>query len=298
MRLPPCSALEIKHAALVSKPKLRCTLACDLATHNFVLCSIPPGGIMIRIMQAALGTVVTNDPDQEAWLFLKATGPCAFNVLGRIIVDDTRRGAAAEPANVPPAGYRVVSRAELLRRKAAAEEEDEDAAWPTAADVVAPSAPTGRSAAAAAPVRDDDGEESIEVLLPDGDDDLEYALSEASDDSDDFIQWMQSRTDGGQAAPPAPASKKRPKPQQQKLPQPEGAKSGGRGGDAKGDSEEGGGATGGAGSSAGQSGGSRTQRRRAAMKRQRGLPCGPVVSHLGCVGLNVHAYTLVDHAVQ
>ena len=80
--MPPCSALEIKNAALAPAVKLagkqqaqqRCTLECDLATHHFVLCSLPPGGHQ----QASLGTVVTNDPDVPAWLFLKARGPRTF----------------------------------------------------------------------------------------------------------------------------------------------------------------------------------------------------------------------------
>ena len=85
--LPPCSAIEIRNAALAvgSAGPLteRCTLECDLATHSFVLCSLPPGGPM----QASLGTVVTNDPDTPAWLFLRARGPRTFHVVGRINVD-------------------------------------------------------------------------------------------------------------------------------------------------------------------------------------------------------------------
>ena len=76
--MPPCSALEIKHAALANgkvPPGTRCTLECDLATQSFVLCSLPAGGPK----QAKIGTVVTNDPDEPAWFFLKATGPIAFH---------------------------------------------------------------------------------------------------------------------------------------------------------------------------------------------------------------------------
>ena len=50
-------------------------------------------------MQASLGTVVTNDPDAPAWLFLRARGPRTFHVLGRINVDErsstTSKGKAA-----------------------------------------------------------------------------------------------------------------------------------------------------------------------------------------------------------
>uniref|UniRef100_A0A7S2GQM9 Nucleoplasmin-like domain-containing protein n=1 Tax=Haptolina brevifila TaxID=156173 RepID=A0A7S2GQM9_9EUKA len=253
--MPPCSALEIKHAALVAKPSARCTLECDLATHRFVLCSIPPGGPM----QALLSTVVTNDPDQEAWLFLKATGPCAFNVLGRLVVDQ-QSGNSVQSSN--PAGQgNVVSRAELRRRqRKAAAEEDDDAGWPTAADV-APSAAAGSSTAVAPMRDDDDGEENIEVLLPDGDGgDLEYALSEASDVSDDFVQWMQSRTHGAQAAPAA-AAKKRPRPQ---------LEAGGEAKQAAGDAKQAGGEAKQA-AALKSSGGTRTQRRRASMKRRAGL---------------------------
>ena len=110
--MPPCSALEIKNAALApaeksftgkGKQQQRCTLECDLATHHFVLCSLPPGGHQ----QASLGTVVTNDPDAPAWLFLKARGPRTFHVLGSIQVDESpaaakkrRSPASRAPSNV------------------------------------------------------------------------------------------------------------------------------------------------------------------------------------------------------
>lgn len=109
VELPPCSAIEMQHCALAEggAVKERCTLECDLATHSFVLCSLPPGGPM----QARLGTVVTNDPSVGAWLFLKAKGPRAFHVIGRLAVDDDQEGGAA----------RLKTR---KRRAAATDEED------------------------------------------------------------------------------------------------------------------------------------------------------------------------------
>eukprot|EP00966_Prymnesium_polylepis_P077926 1806502-Prymnesium_polylepis.1 len=96
IELPPCSALDIKHAALATdgRPSQRCVLECELATHSFVLCSIPPNAPL----QASLGTVITNDPAEEAWMFLRARGSCAFHVLGRLEVDDD--GAAEPPKKV------------------------------------------------------------------------------------------------------------------------------------------------------------------------------------------------------
>ena len=71
--LPGCSALELKQAALAPGGPIteRVVLECDLAVKRFVLCSLVPRGPM----QATLGTVVTNDPDQAAWLYLTARGP-------------------------------------------------------------------------------------------------------------------------------------------------------------------------------------------------------------------------------
>ena len=92
--MPNCSAMELKHAALApavasASQSERCTLECTLATRSFVLCSLPPGR-----MQASLGTVVTNDPDETAWLFLKATGPRAVHVFGRLIISS--RGGSGD----------------------------------------------------------------------------------------------------------------------------------------------------------------------------------------------------------
>lgn len=209
--LPPCSALEIKHAALSagSPPAGRCTLLCDLATHGFVLCSLPPRGVR---MQASLSTVVTNDPDQSAWIYLKATGERAFHVIGRLVVD--RKSAGAKAPSAPDAATgagTVVSQRRLHQRQEAAAiaGEDDDEAWPTASDI-APSAPASRGArgsqakasTSSAPPReeeegDEQGEEAddnIEVLLPEDDDSVEFELSDA--DSDEFVEWMQSRTSG------------------------------------------------------------------------------------------------------
>ena len=291
--LPPCSALEIKHAALTagSPPAGRCTLLCDLATHGFVLCSMPPRGVR---MQASLSTVVTNDPDQSAWIYLKATGERAFHVIGRLVVD--RKSAAAKApsaAGVTAGAGTVVSQRRLHQRQeaAAVAGEDDDEAWPTAADI-APSAPASRGAPASqakagTPIDDgdddDQGEEAddnIEVLLPEDDDSVEFELSEA--DSDDFVQWMQSRTSGAdklrasdssgrlaQSAGPGRSGSarqvgtgKRPRPDDTER-----RRAPGKGGSAGGavpsqvlghETERSGGAA---------SGGSRTQRRRAAQKR-------------------------------
>jgi len=240
VNMPPCSALEIKHAALAMGGLLtgRCTLECDLATHHFVLCSLPPGGHK----QATLGTVITNDPDANAWLFFRARGPQTFHVLGRLSVDD-RRSAA-------PASTEFSSRA-------ADENVEED--WPSASNIV-PSARSGgtvgqrqkgsreqgKARGAGGAASDDEegeGEEEIEVLLPEGDDVVEYSDS-ASDASDDFVQWMSSRTTSSRQAPAA----------------------GGAGG-ARNRTSAPVVAAGGAMTAA--QGGSRTQRRRAAQKRAR-----------------------------
>ena len=110
--MPGCSALEIKHAALVAgkgKGAVRNTLECSLATQNFVLCSLPAVG---GHKQARLGVVITNDPDQMAWLFLTASGDRAIHVIGRLVVSGgvmsgshtKRRRAVAEPLSgaAPP----------------------------------------------------------------------------------------------------------------------------------------------------------------------------------------------------
>ena len=141
--MPPCSALEIKNAALApaeksftgkGKQQQRCTLECDLATHHFVLCSLPPGGHQ----QASLGTVVTNDPDAPAWLFLKARGPRTFHVLGSIQVDESQQRAAKKrrspasraPSNVFSAAASPSPPADAKKGFAAYDDD-----WPTAGDI-------------------------------------------------------------------------------------------------------------------------------------------------------------------
>jgi hypothetical protein len=250
--MPPCSALEIKHAALATSGKLsdRCTLECDLATHQFVLCSLPPDGPK----QASLATVVTNDPNAQAWLFLKARGPVAFHVLGRLEYDN-RAVKAAEAAGASEIGHDG--------------EGFLTGGWSSAADVKRSTSSTGKRRGGAVAgsdgqqsggADDDDPDGIIEVLLPDGDDVLEYPLSEAASDDveDDFVNWMALRTQKG-------AQKE--------------ATDGGGGGGARGGVDRGTKAPtlssgssswGGSGSAAAEtqkSGGSRTQRRRAAQKR-------------------------------
>ncbi|EOD08397.1 hypothetical protein EMIHUDRAFT_453119 [Emiliania huxleyi CCMP1516] len=77
--LPPCSALTLSNAALAAQPKSaafgRCVLECDLATHSFVVCSLLTTGVR----QAAPEITITNDPDEPAWFFLKASGPHSFH---------------------------------------------------------------------------------------------------------------------------------------------------------------------------------------------------------------------------
>lgn len=225
--MPPCSALEIKHAALAAAkkpPMSRCTLECDLATHTFVLCSLPPGGPM----QASLGTVVTNDPDVSAWLFLKATGPRAFHVLGRINVDEQRSSFAKVdhahskwptaigcPSHEGTSALTPIADIRDLGSKAeddALDESDdeEEKSWPTANNIVSHQfssrvAPCHDGATATAGSDGaSDPSEIIEVLLPEGDDVLEYPLSDApSDDaSDDFVQWMANRAHARHGALP------------------------------------------------------------------------------------------------
>ena len=283
--LPGCSALEIKNVALApgGAPTARCTLEMSLATHNFVLASMPPGGRM----QATLGHVVTNDPDEKAWLFLEATGPRTFHVLGRLNVDkpsEERKAAAAAKAAWARTrrGSAPVS---AIGVGTGGGDSDEDA-WPTAVDI-APSRPAaGRQAAAAARGAsggaasasvggDDEGEEeNIEVLLPEGDDAIEFERSaddeQSEADSDDFVQWMMERTAGAQddahdgakaAREPRAVGGKRP---------PQLASASGKRARAPAAAAP---ATrpraGGSGSQAGDAGGSRAQRRAAATKRAR-----------------------------
>ena len=87
LALPPCSSLELSNAAIDAgtgraDPSARCVLECDLATHSCVLCSLVPGGPR----QAALGAVITNDPAQRAWFFLKARVHPAARSHGHRIV--------------------------------------------------------------------------------------------------------------------------------------------------------------------------------------------------------------------
>ena len=170
IELPPCSALEIKQAALSGiepLPAERCVLECDLASHSFVLCSIIPSGPH----QAALGTVITNDPDEPAWVFLKARGPRAFHVICQLVVDDSKPDASPAELVVPP-GYQRVTRESLLREENAARPELDlsDSGWGLGAPVG--SGDVGRPKASSYLEADgiDREEEGIEVLLPDGDD--------------------------------------------------------------------------------------------------------------------------------
>jgi len=200
--LPPCSALEIKNAALVGAEPLtgRCTLECDLATHSFVLCSLPPGGKR----QAVLGTVLTNDPDQSAWLFFKARGPCAFHVLGRLQVDSASAVEGEEGASDDSAdgegGYSGGPAGAKESDDGSGEGAEDD--WglgPPKASGGAESRRASRGGGASSP----DEPELIDVLLPDGDEaDPEFPTDADSDASDDFVQWMQMRTrpDGKRAA--------------------------------------------------------------------------------------------------
>ena len=169
IELPPCSAREIKQAALSSiepLPAERCVLECDLASHSFVLCSIIPSGPH----QAALGTVITNDPDERAWVFLKARGPRAFHVICQLVVDDSKPDASPAELVVPP-GYQRVTRESLLRESTARPELDlSDSGWDLGAPVG--SGDVGRPKPSSYLEADDIDreEEGIEVLLPDGDD--------------------------------------------------------------------------------------------------------------------------------
>ena len=94
--LPGCSALELKQAALAPRRAIteRVVLECDLAVKRLVLCSLVPRGPM----QATLGTVVTNDPDQAAWLYLTARGPRPLHVIGTLSVDSREERPEAEAA--------------------------------------------------------------------------------------------------------------------------------------------------------------------------------------------------------
>lgn len=229
-------------------------------------------------MQASLSTVVTNDPAVPAWLFLTARGPRAFHVLGRICTDDVRKPKAVDKQEDS-------QRAAASGGEEALETSDwaHDDDWPT---VVAQS--TGTSSGP--PRRAGDGgseadlaepSETIEVLLPEGDDVLEYPLSDApSDESDDFVAWMAARTAGGKTgagtAGATAAPKKKPGSASAKSSPPAtayglGDKHAGKASAVK--TASGGAAGGGtpAATAEVQRGGSRTQRRRAAQKRARGI---------------------------
>lgn len=222
LSLPGCSALELKNAALASNeaPTRRCTLECDLATHSFVLASIPPGAKR----QAVLGTVLTNDPNEPAWLFFKATGPCAFHVVGRLQVDG---GAEAESSEAESS-----SESSGAAGAGTVEESDDDWGLGPAKPYVKPSAAARKGAKAAAKAAghaerdeedgDEDGEDLIEVLLPDGVSDPEYPTDAESEASDEFVEWMQTRTSGADAG----AAKAKAKPGAKK-PAAEGPKHGG-----------------------------------------------------------------------
>ena len=160
-------------------------LECDLATHSFVLCSLTPGGPR----QAALGTVITNDPDQTAWLFLKARGPRAFHVLGRMtseVAAGSRKAAQAPSADAGASSFDL-----------------EDSGWgldaPAQGGREHKAAASTASAAALGGAVEADEEGDIEVLLPGAEDEVEYP-SDA--DSEDFVRWMQARAASGLARRP------------------------------------------------------------------------------------------------
>mmetsp|Transcript_21074 Transcript_21074/g.45237 ORF Transcript_21074/g.45237 Transcript_21074/m.45237 type:complete len:314 (-) Transcript_21074:330-1271(-) len=179
VKLPPCSALEIKNAALSTSsgsPSERCVLECDLATHSFVLCSLAPGGPR----QAALGTVITNDPSEPAWLFLKARGPCGFHVLGRLMVE----------THVPVAGISTGMR-DAEETHATSELDLGDSGWGLGSPVRSSGKLQMPGTADEEPLDAlGDEEADIDVLLPPGGDEVEYP-SDA--DSEDFVRWMQAR---------------------------------------------------------------------------------------------------------
>ena len=180
--LPPCSALDIKHAALATdgKPSERCVLECELATHSFVLCSIPPNGPL----QASLGTVITNDPAQAAWMFLRARGSCSFHVIGRMEID------VGEDEEPPPKKVAKSSNAARPAAKPTGAAVDlTDSGWALDApkssdkDHESGDAPEAMYAGSGNEVAD------IEVLLPEGE-----ALEYPSDaDSEGFIRFMQAK---------------------------------------------------------------------------------------------------------
>ena len=190
VELPPCSAFEIKHAALAvgGRPSERCTLECNLATHSFVLCSISRAS---GPLQAVLGTVVTNDPAQSAWFFLKARGSQAFHVLGRLEVDVSGESPAASPKRSKRGAKKgtTVAATGALQANAGLTDSSPpldvtDSGW----DLGAPASFEAQWTAGGAAIGDEPVD--IEVLLPGHDMIVEYP-SDA--DSEGFVKWMQSK---------------------------------------------------------------------------------------------------------
>ena len=192
--LPGCSALELKQAALAPGGPIteRVVLECDLAVKRFVLCSLVPRGPM----QATLGTVVTNDPDQAAWLYLTARGPRPLHVIGTLSVDSREERPKKRKRRQEPA---ATAAAEL----AVDATMGDDGLWESDWGLGAPVATSAKAAAADALLADTDadvGGRGIEVLLPDGEQELD-APSDA--DSEDFVRWMQSKVETEAAEPKA-----------------------------------------------------------------------------------------------
>lgn len=201
--LPPCSALEIRNAALSiesGRPSARSVLECDLATHSFVLCALVPNGPR----QAALATVITNDPNEPAWLFFKARGPCAFHVLGRLIAEGGAAAAEGRQEEGSDGSDSEGSDSEGGLSEGSEEVVDGDGAirlddtgWGLGAPVRSSTQRSGSAAAIDWEAKDE--EANIEVLLPGDDGAVEYP-SDA--DSEQFVRWMQGRAreDGHDAA--------------------------------------------------------------------------------------------------
>ena len=192
--LPGCSALELKQAALAPGGPIteRVVLECDLAVKRFVLCSLVPRGPM----QATLGTVVTNDPDQAAWLYLTARGPRPLHVIGTLSVDSREERPKKRKRRQEPA-------ATAAAEPAVDATMGDDGMWESDWGLGAPVATSAKAAAADALLADTDadvGGRGIEVLLPDGEQELD-APSDA--DSEDFVRWMQSKVETEAAEPKA-----------------------------------------------------------------------------------------------
>ena len=170
---------------------MRCTLEVDLASRHFVLCSMSPGGPM----QTSLSTVVTNDPNEAAWLFLRARGPRSFHVLGRLNIDNEQVSRRSRTPSVP-------TTVPADQAWATAGSDDEEA-WPDASAVISSKAGSKFASSEGGGGQGD----GIEVLLPAGNDVLEYPLSDVASDegSDDFVQFMMGRVGPGGGAPKRPA---------------------------------------------------------------------------------------------